>query len=89
MVVSSSARFGRRKDNTGSYVVVAHELAVRPGIVVWTEWYDPAKDLEVKVEGDNVVSYPKPKEFAPIVLKVERIERRNDVVQVSKAVRLS
>jgi hypothetical protein len=74
--MSSAAKAHRRKDGTGVFVIVRHELALQPGLAVWEAFHDP-KDGHVKLDGENVVALPKLVEFEQVTLKVLRWEERD------------
>lgn len=63
----------RRKDST-PFVILREELALRPGIAVFERFFDPSKDTEVTVNGDNVTKYPKLDDFVTYEIKVKRFE---------------
>jgi hypothetical protein len=71
VVMSSTAKAHKRKDGTGVFVIARHELALQPGLVVWEAFHDP-KDGKVKLDGENVVAFPKLPEFQQVTLKVLR-----------------
>jgi hypothetical protein len=73
VVVSSTAKAHKRKDGTGVFVIVRHELALQPGLAVWEAFHDP-KDGQVKLDGENVIGFPKLPEFQQVTLKVLRWE---------------
>jgi hypothetical protein len=73
VVVSSTAKAIRRKDGSGIAVIVSNEIATRPGVTVWEQFYDPKTDRSVRVEGDKVVEYPKLKEFEQVTVKALRV----------------
>ena len=60
----------RRKDGSGSFVMVTHEIATQPGVVEYTQYLDVANDPGIKVQGDDVLEYPKLPEMKPVSLKV-------------------
>src|SRR6478736_1755937 len=76
VVMSSTARAFNRKDGSGKVICVRHELALQPGLAVWEE-YPELKDGKVKLDGDNVVEFPKLPEFQQITIKVIRWEERD------------
>lgn len=89
VAVSSEARVVRKKDGTGSLVVSRVEIATQPGVTVWEEWHDPAQRTDIRIKDDQVIEFPKPKDFEPITLHVMQLKMRNDVVIVSKAERIA
>jgi hypothetical protein len=76
VVMSSVAKALKRKDGTGVFVVARHELALQPGLAVWEAFHDP-KDGKVKLDGDNVIEFPKLKDFDQVTLKVLRWEEKD------------
>jgi hypothetical protein len=65
-------------------VIVRHELALQPGLAVWEAFHDP-KDGKVKLDGENVVAFPKVPEFQQLTLKVLRWEERNKGLVIKEA----
>jgi hypothetical protein len=47
VVMSSGAKAHKRKDGTGGFVIVRHELALQPGMAVWEVFHDP-KDGQIR-----------------------------------------
>ena len=84
VVMSSTAKAFNRKDGTGKVVCVRHELALQPGLAVWEAFHDP-KDGKVKLDGENVVTFPKLPEFQQVTLKVIRWEERDKRLVVKDA----
>jgi hypothetical protein len=82
LVVSSSANVYQRKDGTGSFVKVQHEIATQPGIVHFEQYLDPKESKEVRIEGDKVVAYPQLPQFSQVNLRVTkyRIDRDRFIV---------
>lgn len=76
IAMSSSAKLLKRKDGTGVFVIGRHEIALQPGLAVWESFHDP-KDGEVKLDGENVIEYPKLPEFQQVTLKVLRWEEKD------------
>jgi hypothetical protein len=76
IVMSSAARALKRKDGTGAFVVARHEIALQPGMAVWEAFHDP-KEGKVKLDGENVIEFPKLPEFKPVTLKVLRWEEKD------------
>jgi hypothetical protein len=74
VVMSSAVKAHKRKDGTGVFVIVRHELALQPRLAVWEAFDDP-KDGQVKLDGENVVAFPKLPEFQQVTLKVLRWEK--------------
>ena len=73
VVVSNRAKAFKRKDGTGTSVAVEHEIALQPGVAIWVRYFDPAKDNTVRVEGDQVVEFPKLKEFQQVTIRATRV----------------
>lgn len=73
IVVSNRAKTIRRKDGTGIVVLVEHEIALQPGVVTWPRFFDPKLDSSVRVDGENVVEFPKLKEFAQVTIRARAI----------------
>ena len=84
VVMSSTANAHKRKDGTGLFVIVRNELALQPGLAVWEAFHDP-KDGKVKLDGENVVTFPKLTEFQQVTLKVLRWEERDKRLVVKDA----
>ncbi len=84
VVMSSAAKVHKRKDGTGVFVIVRHEIALQPGLAVWEAFHDP-KDGKVKLDGENVVAFPKVPEFQQLTLKVLRWEERNKGLVIKEA----
>jgi len=76
VVMSSTARVLKRKDGTGVFVIARHELALQPGLAVWEAFHDP-KDGKVKLDGENVIEFPKLTDFQQVTLKVLRWEEKD------------
>jgi hypothetical protein len=76
IVMSSVAKVLKRKDGTGVFVIVRNEIALQPGLATWEAFHDP-KDGKVKLDGDNVVEFPKLPDFQPVTLKVLRWEEKD------------
>lgn len=76
VVMSSTARALKRKDGTGVFVIARHELALQPGLAIWEAFHDP-KDGKVKLDGENVIEFPKLPDFQQVTLKVLRWEEKD------------
>lgn len=59
-----------------------HEIALQPGMVVWTRYLDPATDKGLKLEGEIVVEFPRLREFQTVNLKALRIRTDEHTGQV-------
>ncbi len=84
VVMSSLARVFNRKDGSGKVVCVRHELALQPGLAVFEEYPD-LNAGKVKLDGDNVVEFPKLPEFQQVTLKVLRWEERDKRMVIKEA----
>lgn len=73
VVVSNRAKAFNRKDGTGVSVAVEHEIALQPGVATWVRYFEPKTDPSVRVEGENVVEFPKLKEFQQVTIRATRI----------------
>jgi hypothetical protein len=82
--MSSTAKAHKRKDGTRVFVIARHELALQPGLAVWKVFHDP-KDGKVKLDGENVVAFPKLAEFQQVTLKVLRWEERDKRLVIKDA----
>lgn len=89
VVISNSARIFKRKDGTGVGVKVLTELALQPGVATFERFFDPAKDTEVKVQGEEVVSFPKLPEFSTLTLRVEKYRVYDDKLFITGAERIA
>jgi len=76
IVMSSVAKALKRKDGTGVFVIVRNEIALQPGLATWEAFHDP-KDGKVKLDGDNVIQFPKLPDFQQVTLKVLRWEEKD------------
>ena len=76
IVMSSVAKVLKRKDGTGVFVIVRNEIALQPGLATWEAFHDP-KDGKVKLDGENVIEFPKLPDFQPVTLKVLRWEEKD------------
>ena len=85
LVVSSTARLLKRKDGSGSFVTVVHEIATQPGLVEYSQFFDVGKDPSIKVNGDEVVAYPRLPEMKPILLKVNGWKANDKKLVVTRA----
>lgn len=84
VVVSSTARAFNRKDGTGKVICVRHELALQPGVAIFEE-YPEANDARVKLNGDEVVEFPKLPEFQQVTMKVLRWAERDKRLVIKEA----
>ena len=76
IVMSSVAKALKRKDGTGVFVIVRNEIALQPGLATWEAFHDP-KDGKVKLDGDNVIAFPKLPDFQHVTLTVLRWEEKD------------
>ena len=76
IVMSSVAKALKRKDGTGVFVIVRNEIALQPGLATWEAFHDP-KDGKVKLDGENVIAFPKLPDFQQLTLKVLRWEEKD------------
>jgi hypothetical protein len=74
VVVSVRARPLKRKDGSGISVIIETEIATQPGVVTWTRFVDPATDKSVRIEGDNVVEFPKLREFQQVTIRASSLK---------------
>ncbi len=86
VVISNRANAFRRKDGSGILVKVQHEIALQPGVAIWERYFTPGTDLEVTLDGTNVIRFPTMDEFKPVSLRVERFKMDGDKLVVSQAV---
>jgi len=86
-VLSCTASVFNRKDGSGKFVVVRTEISTRPGMVTLERMYDPAKDTEIKVEGDKVTVFPTYPEDVLVMFRVEPegIRENKGKVRITKA----
>jgi hypothetical protein len=84
VVMSSTARAFNRKDGTGKVICIRHEIALQPGLAVY-EQYPELKDGKVKLDGENVVEFPKLPEFQQVTLKVLRWQERDKRLVIREA----
>lgn len=74
VVVSNQAKAFKRKDGTGTSVVVEIEIALQPGVATWVRYFDPKTDSAVRVENEVVVEFPKLKEFQQVTIRATRVK---------------
>jgi hypothetical protein len=85
VIVSGSAKARARKDGSGVFVIVQHEIATQPGVVLYEQFLDPKESPEVKVEGDKVTAYPQIPLFHEVNLKVLRYKMDKERLVVTAA----
>lgn len=73
IVVSNRAKAFKRKDGSGVSVVVEHEIALQPGVVIWSRYFDPMTDAGIKVEAEIVTEFPKLKELAAVTIRATKM----------------
>jgi hypothetical protein len=83
--VSTTARAVRRKDGSGSFVIITTELATQPGLVLWEQFMDPVQRTDIQLKDGNVTGFPKPKEYEPLILKADRVKMRGETLVLSHA----
>jgi hypothetical protein len=88
IVMSSTAKAFNRKDGSGKVICIRHELALQPGLAVYEE-YPELKDGKVKLDGDNVIEFPKLPELQQVTLKVLRWEERDKRLIIKEALMLN
>lgn len=87
VVVSSSAKVFNKKDGTGKFVCIRHEIALQPGLAMY-EVYPPIDGKSVRLDGDLVVEFPRLPELQAITLRVLRWEERNKGLVIKEAERM-
>jgi len=90
-VLSCTANVYNRKDGSGQFVRVRHEIATKPGTIEYEQVLDPARDTGVKVEGGVLVAYPSIPEDTVVPLRVapESIREYKGKVRISRAERVA
>ena len=81
-VISNSAKIVKMKDST-TRVSVKHEIALEPGILVLDQLLDPFNDNRVKIDGDEVKSFPTLEKFQSILVRTNRIKEFNNQMSAS------
>jgi hypothetical protein len=61
-----------------------HKKALQPGQAVWESFNDP-KDGKVKLDCQNVIEFPKLKDFEQVTLKVLRWEEKDKRFVIKEA----
>jgi hypothetical protein len=74
LVVSNRAKAFKRKDGMGTSVAVECEIALQPGVATWVRYFEPTTDTSVHVEGENVVEFPKLKEFQQVTIHATKVK---------------
>jgi len=75
--VSTSAIMGKRKDGSGSFVTSREEIALQPGVAIFSRFYD-SNDPNISISGDKVVKYPALKEFKTYEIKANRFKLNHE-----------
>ncbi|HVU38008.1 MAG TPA: hypothetical protein VHC95_06710 [Opitutales bacterium] len=90
-VLTVTANLYNRKDGSGQFVRVRHEISTRPGLIEYEQILDPAKDAGVKVENGQLVAFPSIPEDSMVTLKVapESIREYKGKVRISRAERVA
>lgn len=88
IVVSKSARTGISAKTGKRWVIVKHELATQPGLVVVDQFLDPEKEPSIKIEGDRVVAFPSFNDMETVTLKVKRCRYDRDHLVIEEAERV-
>ncbi len=68
---------GRKKDGSGVFVRVQHELALTPGVAIWEVYIDPTEDKRVEIQGDEVKKFPSFPMLSDVLLKIRRYREYN------------
>jgi len=74
VVVSSAAKAIELKDNGGQRVIVSHEIATQPGVVLMDQFLDPRERTDVRVKDGQVIEYPKLEVFKPVTVRVTALD---------------
>jgi hypothetical protein len=69
---------------SGRVACERHEFGLQPGMAVWEEYHDP-KDGKVKLDGENVIEFPRLPEMQQVTLKVLRWEERDKRLVIKEA----
>jgi len=90
-VLTCTGTLYNRKDGSGQFVRVRHEISTRPGIIEYEQVLDPARDTGVKVENGQLIAYPSIPEDTLVTLKVvpEAIVEYKGKVRIMKAERVA
>ena len=82
-VVHSRATARKRKDGSGVFVIVEHEIALCPGVARVEQFIDPASG-DVVLEGLEVKSFPQWEQFKEIALRVEKFRFVGEQVVITR-----
>ena len=66
-------------------MTVVPEIAIQPGPVEYSQFFDVGKDPSIKVNGDEVVGYPRLLEMKPVLLKVNGWKANDKKLVVTRA----
>ncbi len=79
-IISTLASIIKKKDGS-RLVKVSHEIAIEPGVLKLDRFFE-AKSAEVKIDGENVVEFPRLAHYEPISLRVlaHRIFREEFII---------
>ena len=83
ITVSNRGKSSQRKDGSGMLVVVEREIALQPDVAVWQCYFDPKKDVGVRVEGEVVKEFPKIKEFTAVAIRATKVRTDEHTGQVT------
>jgi hypothetical protein len=86
--IPASVRLARRKDGSGVAVRVITEIALQPGVAAYERYFDAAKDTEVQVLGEQVVSFPKLPDLTALTLRIERYRVYDEKLVITEAERV-
>lgn len=70
-ILTVTGNLYNRKDGSGQFVRVRHEISTRPGMIEYEQVLDPAKDAGIKIEGGKLVAFPSIPEDSLVTLRVE------------------
>ena len=73
-----------RKDGSGSSVVVTHEIGTKPGLLKWVDYLE-TNDPRLKIQGEEVIEFPKYEELKEIQIKVHSIQADKGHITVKSA----
>jgi len=70
-ILTVTGNLYNRKDGSGQFVRVRHEISTRPGLIEYEQVLDPAKDAGIKIEGGKLTAFPSIPEETMVTLRVE------------------
>lgn len=82
-VLHSRATARKRKDGSGIFVIVEHEIALCPGIARVEQFIDPASG-EVVLDGLEVKSFPQWESFQEITLRVHKFRLLGEQMVINR-----